>query len=311
MKRDCGFDNIKGILIFCVVFGHLLELCCGVSWLYKMIYLFHMPVFMFVTGYFASFKWRGLVQKAWMYLLFQFLYILFERYVIGSQISFGLVTPYWILWYMFIVFFYSALVPLYRAKSYKKRIAMLSAALVLSVAAGFISRINYQYSLSRFFVFQPYFIMGLYAREQGIVKVSKKTFWFLVAGTALSLCLAFIPQITYGLLYGSVGYDNCYEAALRLLLFVVACLWIGVFLGIKERLKNRVPFVSEIGRNTLAVYLLHGFLMRLGKWGIFPIPQNILLVLLFAAAICFAFGNNVIGTVVTHLSPTMWIKSKK
>lgn len=39
-QRDARFDNLKGILIFLVVFGHLLELVGGpaAAWLYRLIY---------------------------------------------------------------------------------------------------------------------------------------------------------------------------------------------------------------------------------------------------------------------------------
>lgn len=56
-RRDARFDNLKGILIFLVVFGHLLELVGGpaAAWLYRLIYSFHMPAFVFCSGWFARF----------------------------------------------------------------------------------------------------------------------------------------------------------------------------------------------------------------------------------------------------------------
>ena len=54
--RDYYFDNLKFILIFLVVLGHY----CGSyleSWLmlgiYNFIYSFHMPLFIFISGYFS------------------------------------------------------------------------------------------------------------------------------------------------------------------------------------------------------------------------------------------------------------------
>ena len=57
-ERDYYFDNLKFILIFLVVFGHLV----GITYketqieksIYFFIYLFHMPAFIIVSGYFSK-----------------------------------------------------------------------------------------------------------------------------------------------------------------------------------------------------------------------------------------------------------------
>jgi len=54
-QRDPRLDSIKASLMFLVVFGHLLE---GIkstapllSQIYDFLYLFHMPAFVFLSGY--------------------------------------------------------------------------------------------------------------------------------------------------------------------------------------------------------------------------------------------------------------------
>ena len=61
-KRDYYFDKVKFVMIVCVILGHTLahlgRTRLGValdSWLY----FFHMPVFIFVSGYFPSAVKRG------------------------------------------------------------------------------------------------------------------------------------------------------------------------------------------------------------------------------------------------------------
>lgn len=55
-KRDNSFDFIKGVLIILVVLGHALQTTYGNNcWndkVYHAIYSFHMPLFIFVSGYF-------------------------------------------------------------------------------------------------------------------------------------------------------------------------------------------------------------------------------------------------------------------
>lgn len=311
MKRDYAFDNIKCILIFLVVLGHFLELRPGMLELYRMIYLFHMPVFMFVTGYFAKFGWKSLINKIWMYALFQVLYILFERLVLRWQSPLIFESPYWILWYMFVVVFYTALIPFYRAKTGEKRMAVLLVSMVLSIGAGFVEGIEYDYSLSRFFVFQPYFLMGFYAREHKLPSIGKKFFIVFAVGAVLTLNVVHLPWLTHGLLYGAVSYAFWWDCLIRLLLFVVAVIWIGMFWGLKDVLKRRIPIITDVGMNTLSIYLLHGFLMRLGKWNIVAVPQNMMTVFLLTITICLVLGNSAAGKVVSYMSPVEWIKIKK
>jgi fucose 4-O-acetylase-like acetyltransferase len=56
--RDYLFDNLKFILIILVVFGHLIERYINQSIYLKVIfiniYLFHMPLFIFISGYFTK-----------------------------------------------------------------------------------------------------------------------------------------------------------------------------------------------------------------------------------------------------------------
>ena len=71
--RLYGYDNIKFILIFLVVLGHLLEISSPFpekEMLYKLIYSCHMPVFIFISGFFAKFNSSKIVfHQIYPYLL--------------------------------------------------------------------------------------------------------------------------------------------------------------------------------------------------------------------------------------------------
>ncbi|MCR4798619.1 MAG: hypothetical protein K5853_09300 [Lachnospiraceae bacterium] len=57
-ERTALFDNAKAILIWLVVFGHLIDLVCasdsgdGIRYLFLVIWSFHMPAFIFLAGLF-------------------------------------------------------------------------------------------------------------------------------------------------------------------------------------------------------------------------------------------------------------------
>ena len=59
-SREALYCNLKLFLIFLVVYGHLIEGAIGQSerfaLQYRIIYLFHMPLFVFLTGLFLKSK---------------------------------------------------------------------------------------------------------------------------------------------------------------------------------------------------------------------------------------------------------------
>ena len=105
-KRNAYFDNLKGILIFLVVLGHVLSSFAGegsvARWLYLLIFSFHMPVFLFVSGYFAKPDPKTVIARLLiLYLIFQVLNEL-AVFVIGNihdpgQVTFDfqLLFPMW------------------------------------------------------------------------------------------------------------------------------------------------------------------------------------------------------------------------
>lgn len=74
-ERDYFFDNIKAVLIFLVVLGHfLLPIHEGGNVLVlikRLIYVFHMPLFVFVSGYFSK-----RIYKAGKYNFKKILYLI-------------------------------------------------------------------------------------------------------------------------------------------------------------------------------------------------------------------------------------------
>ena len=58
-KRIYTLDNLKAVLIFLVVLGHLLisfthATCNSAKYISSFIYSFHMPLFIIISGYFSK-----------------------------------------------------------------------------------------------------------------------------------------------------------------------------------------------------------------------------------------------------------------
>ncbi len=308
-ERDAGFDNMKAALIFLVVFGHLIEPLTGnrkVFLLYEFIYTFHMPVFVFITGYFArpgGRHTRHILRFTALYLVFQTLYLLFDAAVLqGVRPDGGIfqyATPYWILWYvMALVGWYLWLPVLSLASSRRRQFAAVAVCAAIALLAGLDNSIGYPFSVSRFLTFLPFFAAGHYFSRAGPPTGRRR--WVtaavsLPAALALSALTLSRPsvQANAGVLYGSSSYLATGSVPWdRLLLLLAGAAWTAVFLSLTPR--RKIPLITAVGRHTLWVFLLHGFLVKyIVKRGFFPggTPRDQVIVMaVMAAAISLATG---------------------
>lgn len=300
MQRNCKMDNIRFLLIFLVILGHFLELFRGEFSLalYKIIYSFHMPAFIFLTGFFARFHPRKIVLNLICpYLLFQILYRAFDALIIQEKDTFTLnfTTPYWILWYLLTVICYYLLLPLIDSENVCLRKFILGVAIVVSLLAGFDSSIGRYGSLSRSFTFFPFFLAGYYLSKIKNRSHKNRIVLPLSGFMALlcSFCIVNCPAITKNILYGSYSYEKAgYNPLIKALLLVCGFAWIIFLLSAIP--DKKIPFISLFGQNTLSVFLLHGFVLRLvKKHSIFAFSEtgNLLLAIILSLILICLFGN--------------------
>lgn len=322
MTRNYRFDNIKFLLITLVVFGHLLELVNGQTSdsLYRVIYLFHIPAFLFITGYFARFDPAKILYSFILpYLLLQILYALFQSFVISENhtVSLQMTKPYWLLWYLMTVTFYYLLIPFLDTRDTKKQILFVTVSIVLSLLAGFDKQIGYFLSLSRFFTFLPFFLTGYYLSKNTSweKKISKKAippiFLISMSGVIVSVFYILNVPLRYQVLYGSYSYEAMeYGPGVRFLLLLFAFCWIILLLQIVPNKKWK--YLSVIGKNTFPIFVLHGFLVRLAaKYTIFTYSEllNLLLALIISGGILILLGNKYTARVFSFLF--IWNNQKK
>ena len=130
--RNYKIDNIKGILIFLVVFGHLLKISLvnkNIFYIYILIYIFHMPVFILTTGYFAKInksKIKNLIIP--LYLIFQTVYFIIDKFFLNKSITIldYLLRPHWIMWYLFSYILYIISIPILNKMKNRKIILVIS-----------------------------------------------------------------------------------------------------------------------------------------------------------------------------------------
>ena len=268
-KRDYYFDNLKFLLIALVVIGHVIEPMSSsgnLKFLYILIYLFHMPLFSFVTGYFSK-KYapiKLLKNVAIPYMAFQILYFLFTRFVLGDiNNTFSFFTPYWIMWYLLSLLTWQLVVPIFQFRY------SIIVAIVIGILAGYDNSVSYFFSLSRTIYFFPFFLMG-YKFSKGwffnLMSIKPRIIISILGLIAISVGVYRLSDtIDIRLLYGSYSYSalklsSWYAGVYRLLLYVITTTISICFLSI---VPSRVTIFTDLGSRTLNVYLLHGFIIKL------------------------------------------------
>ncbi len=280
--------------------------------LYRTIYTFHIPAFIFVSGYFAYSKPDGRLVRTILlpYLIFQSLYLILDAYYVQQTgvINWQYGLPYWLMWYLVSYFTYSLITPLIDYKSKKSRGVCFLIVLVISLLCGYDSSVGYYFSIARTCCFLPFWVAGYYLGHDSGVDVGRKksTRDYLltvicVVFIAGSIYFALSKDLTATMLYGVFSYEaGEYTPAIRLCVHVMGAAWI--YLLIKWMPDIKIPVLTVCGRNTLAIYLCHGFIVkyitvdRRERLDL-PLVPKLLVMSGVALLIIVTFGNRYFGRV--------------
>ena len=235
-ERDVFFDNARAILIFLVVFGHLIADRVGeAGWmrdLYYVFYMFHMPAFVFITGYFSknTEKGRAGAVRSFLipYLVFNTIFALIN-YVLADQLStfphkYNVTKPQWGMWFFLACFLWKMLAPELKKIRFAVPVAFLLG-LVLPVFPGF----NTTFTLGRVIGFLGFFVAGLLCPAEYIEKIKRIPKWIsglVFAGlSGISVWMSRSGWMIKETLYLRSTYDageKVEQMLMRLVLYVMA-----------------------------------------------------------------------------------------
>ncbi|MDR0971078.1 MAG: acyltransferase family protein [Bacteroidales bacterium] len=293
MERDKYIDTLKFVLIFLVVLGHVIApyIDDPINRTAKnFIFLFHMPLFIFISGYFSKttdytkFK-KSILRLFETLLIFQLIYRMPD--IINLSFSWqDLITPRWTLWYLLSLIFWKIFV-FYIPKNIKY-INVIWVSILCSLLVGFIP-VDYTLSFQRTFVFLPFFILGYYSDKLVFDKI--KSIPKLIPYTILIATIALfylVGEDFSPIMSGSNSYYFNPVSVQLSFLFRLLFLLFAFVLSIS--VINIVPTltkISALGKDTLLYYLYHGFaVILLNKMvDIFHIPTNFLALLIYATII--------------------------
>lgn len=272
-QRMAFFDNAKFILMVLVVFSHLLEPFIedwqGYHNLYYFIFMFHMPAFILIAGYFSKGLQKGKIRKVVKktllpYVIFQLVYSSYYALIgLEDNFSWNVLVPNWSLWFLVSLFCWQCALNLL-----KRLPTWLALTLSMGVAliVGYLPFIDRNFAMQRTFVFLPFFLIGHYFSWEKLVTIRQQhRYSFALVG--FGSIFAFINQFenfNKYLVFGSKPYEDFLSdpqlgAFIRLLVMILGFIGILSFLLLVPRQRT---FYTDLGKNTLTVYLLQGFIVK-------------------------------------------------
>lgn len=278
-KGETFFLNLRFILIVTVFVGNVIEPLItrmgSLHTLYLWIFSFHMPLFVLVTGYFAKTSMSGktgrkiLLQIAMQYVIFQSLYSLLDAaFFHVDDIHRSFFAPYLLLWFLFSHACWRLML---MSLGKLTAVQQLLFAAVLGVLAGYLPVDGVWLSISRTFVFFPFFVAGYHFSFETFALRFKP--WIKGTAAFISVILLLVfglwgSSLPEGWLYGSMTYAQLgqevwYAGLFRIAVYALQLTASAAFLAWVPMTMGRM---TDLGRRTLYVFLLHGFIIRLADY---------------------------------------------
>lgn len=265
--RDERIDAVKYWLICLVIAGHVFSrrgfadsAACLVF--EKWIYIFHMPLFIFVSGYFSRKKnINSFLSSIWK--LFEPLIIFHVLIkVIPHIISNGtdnllktIFTPWWVLWYLLSLIYWRIMIQIIPEKMLRHTKLVLISTFCISILAGFLPLDRFL-SIQRTLSFMPFFFLGYCLRSKNIFlpnKYKPLCIIFLVAILAIPI---FFPQYL-GSLRHADPYHNVFGAVNRMIVFILAIPMSIAFINVCYN----TQWIARHGRLTMQYYIYHALMI--------------------------------------------------
>ncbi|MEU0522663.1 acyltransferase family protein [Streptomyces niveus] len=272
-KRDAFFDNAKYLAIVLVAVGHawepVMEGSRATKALYMVVYSFHMPAFIIISGYFSrSYTGRPhqirrlLTGIAVPYIVFEVAYSLFKRATNDPGHPISLLDPWYLTWFLAALFVWRLTTPIWLSLRHPLPVALGIAAL-----ASFTPNIGEDLNLQRVLQFLPLFVLGLILKPEHFQLVRRREVRLLAvpvfAGALVFAYWAAVRMKNAWFYHNSAAQDQgapwWIGVVMTFALFGCSVVLTAAFLAWVPR---RKMWFTALGAGTICGYLLHGFLVK-------------------------------------------------
>jgi fucose 4-O-acetylase-like acetyltransferase len=272
--RDPYYDNVKFLAVVLVVLGHAWYPLHGsriADVAHVFIYIFHMPVFILIAGYFSRrfATGRGKVRRLVVgigipYLVFEAAYPYFAHVMHGDRFIWSPLSPYGLMWFLPALIVWRMSTPLWQQLRWP-----LPIALVISAVSGAVE-LSDQVA-TRTLGFLPFFVVGLLIKEEHIRLLRTPTARVLaVLLTIAAAATAVLAEphmnqewFNYRGDYADMHVSAWVGIAMRLGTLACGLAMTAAFLSLIPR---RRLWFTDFGGRSMYVYLLHGFVVFGGTY---------------------------------------------
>lgn len=287
--RDGRIDSVKYWLIVLVIAGHVLR---GSAFkdnteciiLEKWIYTFHMPLFIFLSGYFSRKKNpKNFTSSIWKLLepliIYHIIGLSIESLYSGSITLKAILTPWWILWYLPCLIYWRYMIQYIPDKFLSNTVLVVIISFCISVVAGYFPFYS-EFSISKTFSFLPYFFLGYCMRGKNLFFPNKyKPFCLLF------LVLSLIIPLFYSHLLDNFELSGLYR---NIIMFGLVIAMSVAFINICPNTK----WTAKQGLLTMQYFIYHAFILRplLIAISIFHLPASLSAAIFYTITVTLILG---------------------
>ena len=273
--REPYWDCLKTALIFLVILGHVIKYHVGDDsigrGIYNYLYVFHMPLFIFISGRFSQKKSNkryitSIIRLLETYIIFQLIMTLLTDCIIshnGFNLKKFLFTPEWAMWYLLALAcwrLFILTIPEKWLKDYPKLFILLS--FVIGLSSGFIHLDEY-FTTHHILSSLPFFILGYYSQRANIREAISHIPSWVAWSTFLILSVVFCIWLNnkkfYYILTG--GYSYYYKPLFGIFgSFVACCVVYALAIFTSAMFMRIIPSnkkMAQWGTVTLIAYVYH------------------------------------------------------
>ncbi|GII75433.1 hypothetical protein Sru01_04150 [Sphaerisporangium rufum] len=271
--REPYLDNVKFLLIALVPAGHALVPTLATHSsraAYLFIYVFHMPLFVIISGYLSRNFWNSNAKTNKLVDTFLVPYVIVEigyaalRFAMGHKWSLTIIDPAWLNWYLLALLLWRLSTPVWKRMRYPLPIAV-----AVYLLAG-LSDLPGDFSMDRFFGLMPFFVLGLWLQPRHFEMLNRGWIKVLAVGVlagAAAVAVLIAPRVPLDPVYYKDAYAELDMSwwmgmGMRAALLVAALTISAAILALVPR---RTTWFTDLGTRTLYCYLLHGVPVYIAK----------------------------------------------
>lgn len=283
-QRIAKWDNIKFFLIFFVVLGHFINKTVPNKYVFSLrnmercvfiIYTFHMPAFIFISGLFAK---KTIDNKrydrigSYLRLYFVMCFIRFAaKFFVYGKGGFSLFNESGVPWYALAMFFMFLIMVFLRPYN---KVEVIIGTIVLGMVIGYDGSLGDYLALPRVLTFLPFFVLGYYFDSKKFLEFIEKTHVKIASAIILIGYVAFVHVKIKPLFFmyryflkGKKTYADTFTEKIvgssmtnygwlyRLIYYIVVFIIVVAFFSIIPNV--RIPFITTLGGRTLSVFAVH------------------------------------------------------